>query len=196
MNDENLSALRATAHPLRLRMLSLLTAAPMSAAEVARELEITHANASYHLRALLAGGAVVIDGEERIRGGVAKRYRYPWQAAPLGRSSSAEERMQFLGAVSGEISRRYGQLRETDRAFLSDAEVWIPPEAWEEASRLLRAASDLVHGAAQSPRSEGAVHVSVTAIGFEMVDSTTGDGRGGTSKACGDGKRNPGGESE
>ena len=52
MNDEQLSSLRSVAHPLRLRMLSLLTGTSMSAAEVARELEITHANASYHLRQL------------------------------------------------------------------------------------------------------------------------------------------------
>lgn len=196
MSDENLSALRATAHPLRLRMLSLLTAAPMSAAEVARELEITHANASYHLRALLAGGAVVIEGEERIRGGVAKRYRYRWQSAPVGRQSSPQERSQFLAAVSGEVSRRYERLRETDRAFLSDAEVWVPPETWEEASRLLRAASELVHGAAQAPRSEGAVHVSVTAIGFEMAESATADDTGGTDDTNADENRSSGEERE
>ena len=57
-------------------MLSLLTGAPMSAAEVARELGLTHANASYHLRQLLAAGLLVVAGEETIRGGRAKRYRY------------------------------------------------------------------------------------------------------------------------
>lgn len=185
MNDENLSALRATAHPLRLRMLSLLTAAPMSAAEVARELEVTHANASYHLRALLAGGAVVIEGEERIRGGVAKRYRYRWRSDPFGRESSAEERGQFLGALSGEISRRYEKLHETDRAILADAEVWIPPAAWEEASRHLRAASDLVHRAAEAPRTEGTVHVSLTAIGFEMTGAGAADPSKGLDEASG-----------
>lgn len=41
-------ALRALAHPLRLRLLSLLTGAAMSAAQVAREVGGTHANASYH----------------------------------------------------------------------------------------------------------------------------------------------------
>ena len=44
--------------------MSLLTAAPMTAAEVARELGLTHANASYHLRTQLAGGLIVVDGEE------------------------------------------------------------------------------------------------------------------------------------
>src|SRR5215218_8131340 len=70
------TVLRAMAHPIRLRIMSLLTGAPMTAAEVARELDLTHANASYHLRNLLAGGMIVLAGEEKIRGGVAKRYRY------------------------------------------------------------------------------------------------------------------------
>src|SRR5918993_1279103 len=76
MTDERISSLRATAHPLRLRMLSLLTSSAMSAAEVARELGITHANASYHLRQLHDADLVVVEGEERIRGGMAKRYRH------------------------------------------------------------------------------------------------------------------------
>ena len=76
MTDERISSLRATAHPLRLRMLSLLTSSAMSAAEVARELDITHANASYHLRLLHDADLVVVESEERIRGGVAKRYRH------------------------------------------------------------------------------------------------------------------------
>ena len=55
-------ALRAMAHPLRLQMLSLLTGAELSAAEVARELGITHANASYHLRVLLDAGELEVAG--------------------------------------------------------------------------------------------------------------------------------------
>ncbi len=76
------TGLRALAHPLRLRILSLLTGTELSAAEVARELGVTHANASYHLRQLAAAGEVVVAGEERIRGGVAKRYRHPWEERP------------------------------------------------------------------------------------------------------------------
>ena len=63
------SALRAVAHPVRLQILSLLTGAELSAAEVARELGLTHANASYHLRVLAEAGEVVVAGEEKIRGG-------------------------------------------------------------------------------------------------------------------------------
>lgn len=173
-----MSALRATAHPLRLRMLSLLTAAPMSAAEVARELSIAHANASYHLRVLLGAGAVVVEGEEHIRGGVAKRYRHPWQQQPLDDddgSATEDDRRQFLTTLTEEVTRRYHQRRETDRAAQADAEVWVSPEAWDEAIRHLRAAAELIHGAARTPRAEGALHVSLTTIAFEMDDADSGD---------------------
>ena len=75
-SERRQAALRAMAHPVRLRMLSLLTGASLTAADVARELSLTHANASYHLRNLLKAGLIMQAGEERIRGGVAKRYRY------------------------------------------------------------------------------------------------------------------------
>ena len=51
--DAFTAELRAVAHPVRLRILSLLTGAAMTATEVAAELGLTHANASYHLRRLL-----------------------------------------------------------------------------------------------------------------------------------------------
>ncbi|AEV81128.1 Arsenical resistance operon repressor [Actinoplanes sp. SE50] len=69
------ASLRALAHPVRLRIMSLLTGAELTAADVARALGITHANASYHLRHLSAGGLIAAAGEEKIRGGLAKRYR-------------------------------------------------------------------------------------------------------------------------
>ena len=77
--------LRAMAHPVRLRILSLLTGAALTAAEIARELGLTHANASYHLRHLLAAGQIEVAGEERIRGGVG-------QAVPLRRSTGTVDR--------------------------------------------------------------------------------------------------------
>jgi DNA-binding transcriptional ArsR family regulator len=68
--------LRALAHPLRMRILSLLTGTAMSAAEVAREFGESQANISYHLRRLHAAGLLHVAEEVRIRGGRAKRYRH------------------------------------------------------------------------------------------------------------------------
>src|SRR5215831_8426663 len=86
--SEATGQMRALAHPVRLRILSLLTGAAMTAAEVARELRLTHANASYHLRQLHAAGTIQVAGEERTRGGPAKRSRKntdsPLPTAPPG----------------------------------------------------------------------------------------------------------------
>jgi DNA-binding transcriptional ArsR family regulator len=69
MPDDATQSLRAIAHPLRLQILSLLTGTELSAAEVARELDVTHANASYHLRVLLDADLV-----RRVRHAVPNRY--------------------------------------------------------------------------------------------------------------------------
>ncbi|MFC7535267.1 adenylosuccinate lyase [Actinoplanes sp. GCM10030250] len=94
------AALRALAHPVRLRIMSLLTGADLTAADVARALGITHANASYHLRTLLAAGQIVAAGEKKIRGGVAKRYRRV-VAVNDGSFSSEESRHPASPAAGG-----------------------------------------------------------------------------------------------
>ncbi|MFD0801388.1 helix-turn-helix domain-containing protein, partial [Streptomonospora algeriensis] len=77
-----LAGLRLLAHPLRLRLLSLLTAQTMSAAEAARELGETHANVSYHLRRLHEGGLLEVAEEVRVSGGRARRYRHDPASGP------------------------------------------------------------------------------------------------------------------
>ncbi|HYG92821.1 MAG TPA: helix-turn-helix domain-containing protein [Nocardioides sp.] len=173
MADDQIASLRAAAHPLRLRMLSLLTGSAMSAAEVARELDITHANASYHLRVLRDAGEVVVDGEERIRGGMAKRYRHPWQDAKAFRGTNPRDREQEIRAMGNELVRRYGRRRASTAAVLCDAELWVTEEVWEEARELVRRAAVLIHEQARPPHSEGAVHVNLTAAGFQMDEETT-----------------------
>ena len=76
LEDEGVQRLRAVAHPVRLQILSLLTGEDMSAADIARALDITQANASYHVRVLARAGQVVETGVEKVRGGRAKKYRY------------------------------------------------------------------------------------------------------------------------
>lgn len=177
-------ALRAMAHPVRLQILSLLTGAEMSAAELARELGLTHANASYHLRVLAAVGEVEEAGEERIRGGVAKKYRHPWERGPSGHSNSAEDRQLYIRAVADEMVRRFAHRRADGRGSLTDAEMWLPPEVWAEVVHLVEQASELVHAEARPPHTDGTVHVNLTAAAFAMGEATAqqsdrpADGRG------------------
>lgn len=168
-DPDAVSSLRATAHPLRLRMLSLLTGTELSAAEVARELGITHANASYHLRVLLEAGAVVVAGEEKIRGGVAKRYRHPWESRP-GEKALPEDQEVYVRATADELVRRARLRKPRTRSMFSDAELWVTPQVWQRAEELVREASALVHAEAQPPRSPGTVHVNLTAATFQMTE--------------------------
>ena len=161
------SRLRATAHPLRLRMLSLLTGAELSATEIARELEVTHANASYHLRFLEKAGLIEVASEERIRGGVAKRYRHPWRdSAAVDLGENATERGAYVRAMADELVRRHGDQRR--KGIFVDAELWVDPSVWQEAQELVQRASELVHDAARPPRTEGTLHVNLTSAAFRM----------------------------
>lgn len=166
------------AHPLRLRILSLLTGVELSAAEVARELGVTQANASYHLRLLADVGQLQVSGTEKVRGGVAKKYRYV-AAADLAQQQARKERsgrpsrehsradlQQHRAALDAELCRRI----ETSigDGHLADAEVWLDEEVWAEAKELVRKASRLVHDSARPPRTEGTKHVSFVSWLFAM----------------------------
>jgi DNA-binding transcriptional ArsR family regulator len=171
---DELAALRSVAHPLRLRMLSMLTGAPMSAAEVARELDITHANASYHLRQLLAAGQIVVAEQVDIRGGKARRYRYDVDRsrvrsrAPV--QGAAARRATYL-AVADELRRRAGHTAGgRSRQATADVEIWVDQAAWSE---FVDRASELmteVHRAAVPPQTPGAIHTNTTLAMFVMVD--------------------------
>jgi len=165
-----LAALRAMAHPVRMRMLSLLTGTAMSAAEVARELDLTHANASYHLRLLSDAGLLLDAGEESIRGGKAKRYRYD-VTHPGSSSSDVTSNALFYQSMAAELVRRATTRTGVGaRGSSSDAELWVSPETWSDAVDRVTAATVDLHLAAQAPRTEGTIHVSVTTALFEMPD--------------------------
>ncbi len=166
--------MRALAHPLRMRMLSLLTASAMSAAEIARELGITHANASYHLRQLLAAGQIQVAEEIEIRGGRARRYRYD-----VGRGASQLDRVPWdrqtrraaYAALAEELRRR-GALADglPTRQSLTDAELWVDTETW---AKLCDRMTDLMaelHRAAVSARTAGAIRTSTTVAMFVMAE--------------------------
>lgn len=158
--------LRALAHPLRLRMLSLLTASPQSAAELAREVGCTHANASYHLRTLLAAGLVELDSERSVRGGRERRYR----VTPLpAQQSEADDGGAWPAALASELRRRWPDRDVRAPQTSSDAELWVEPEVWEQVVEGVRQALLLLHGAARPPRTAGTVRTSTTAALFGMT---------------------------
>jgi DNA-binding transcriptional ArsR family regulator len=169
------ATLRAMAHPLRLRMLSLLTGSSLTAAEVARELGLTHANASYHLRNLLNAGLLVQAGEERIRGGVAKRYRYDAErdrerdreTLAAGQHIADSQRALFA-AVANELIRRTAEADWSVGGTMTDAELWVDPEVFREIRERIGQASRDLHNAARAPRTPGTIRTGTTIAMFRM----------------------------
>jgi DNA-binding transcriptional ArsR family regulator len=173
-DHDAVARLRATAHPVRLRILSLLTAEALSAAEVARTLEITHANASYHLRVLHDAGELVVESEEKIRGGVAKRYRYDATREVADRSSPVDDRIAYARATALEVERRLLDAAKGPGSS-SDLEAWVPVEVWRRALDLMHEASLLLHAAATPAGMDETVHVSFTTNAFTMSGGLTGE---------------------
>ena len=168
--------LRALAHPVRLRILSLLTGLELTAAEVARELDLTHANASYHLRQLHACGIIDVAGQERIHGGIAKRYRYDLEAelakpdVPPKDSDIRDisgHRLVYA-AMATELNRRGAMMRRSITNHLTDAELWVDPEIWKSVRDKISEASDELHRAAKPPRTKKTIRVNATIALFEM----------------------------
>lgn len=164
--------MRALAHPLRLRMLSLLTGGPSSAAVVARELGVSQANASYHLRQLLGAGLIVDAGEVAVRGGRARMYRYhPDPAESLHRERTAqtgEGGAAVVDALTQELRRRYAMADRTREGNVTDAEVWVDPDVWARTVTAVTDASTALHRAARPPRTENTIAVNMTAVLFAM----------------------------
>lgn len=156
------------AHPLRLRILSLLTGATMSAAEAARELGESQANVSYHLRRLHEAGLLDVAEEVRIRGGVAKRYQHDPDSGSAVQSRGSDDDQMLAGALAAELQRRTENRIPGLSGHLTDAELWVDQQAWEEARRLAGRLSQVLHEAAKPPRTRGTKRTSTTISMFEM----------------------------
>jgi DNA-binding transcriptional ArsR family regulator len=187
--------LRAWAHPLRLRMLSLLTGVALSAAEVARELGTTQANASYHLRHLEAAGLLEVVEVVAVRGGRARRYRHvPGSAEgelPADGPVPAAVSEATWRAMAAELGRRAalaGPMRP-DGQLLADAELWVSQEDWQAVVHQVHEAMTRLHERARPPRAPGTVPVAATVALFALradADVRPGAGLGTPSRDTGE----------
>ncbi|WP_326807606.1 MULTISPECIES: helix-turn-helix domain-containing protein [unclassified Streptomyces] len=172
--SSGVAGLRVLAHPLRLRLLSLLTGKAYSAAEAARVLGQSQANVSYHLRRLHAAGLVDAAGEVPVRGGTAKRYRHDpdsgervGQGMPQG--AGVEAYLALATALGEELRRRTAQRDTADAGRMTDAEVWLEPAVWEDIKDRADKLGEDLHAHALPPGTEGAVRVSATMVLFTMA---------------------------
>ena len=165
----DLDGLRVVAHPLRLRLLSLLTGEAFSAAEAARTLGESQANVSYHLRRLAQAGLVTLVEQAAIRGGTAKRYRHePTSGETLG-AGSADDHQALMRSLAGELIARSSRYRPDSEFVFTDAEVTVSADAWARIQELAREVGTIIHDEAVPSSTDGAVRIGATLSLFEVA---------------------------
>lgn len=169
------SPLKALSNPTRLRILSMLTGRALSATQVSLELGIRHGSASYHLRQLQNAGLIETAEVERVNGGIQRRYRYllpPEQDAPRS-PWNVDDLLLVIEALSTEMRRR-ALLSKPGLSAAIDGEYWVPEGTWGAVRSDIQAATRRLHEAAKPSRAAGMVHVSASALLFEMDDGDRG----------------------
>ena len=83
-----------------------------------------------------------------------------------------------MQAVASELVRRaaYRDPEIADRSN-TDAELWVAPDVWADVVDHVEKASLLLHRSAQPPRTQGTVHVNMTASLFAMRERSAGGDR-------------------
>lgn len=138
----------------------MVTSAPMSASELARELGMSQAAVSYHVRQLDAAGMLELAEVRKVRGGRELRYRYRIGPSSLDASGAALP----VAAVTGEIERRLHAASDPTWAVFTDLECWIDEATWIQVAGMISDAMQLLHEQARPAPVADAVHVSATAL--------------------------------
>lgn len=143
----------------------MLTGSAMSSAELARELGMSQAAVSFHVRQLASAGYLELVEERSNRGGKERRYRH----LPVNRDQVENEDPRLtVRAVTTEVVRRLGIEPSQQWRLFSDAETWVPQEVWDSVATDITEAMMRLHAAAQPPHSPGTVHVSATSLLFDI----------------------------
>ena len=150
-------------------MLSLMWVAPMSAASLAAELDISHGLASQHLRTLDRAGLVELTEVRVKRGGRERLYRTV-KGSPL--SDRRDASPLLTEAFVSNLRTRLATRAPDSESVVPDADLWVTPEVWiEYRKRLLDLMYDL-HEHAQPPRTPGTAPIGITLMAFQMLSGT------------------------
>jgi DNA-binding transcriptional ArsR family regulator len=147
------AGLRAVAHPLRLRILSLLTGEELSTSELARRLGESPANVSFHVRKLQAAGLLTLVGTQAVRGGTAKIYRHVVQDREQLRTG-----IGFAPLAHGmgrELARRAMLLPPEGMPVFTDFEGVVDAGTAERVRELARQLGEVLESGALPAGAEG-----------------------------------------
>jgi len=182
------TALKALAHPLRVRLLAALREhGPATATELARRLETDSGSTSYHLRTLARHGFVTESpppsagpGHPRERRWQAAHRVTSWSTGDLagthaGREASAMMRRRQVEVLIEDVERFERDLPTLDPAWveaagIGDLVVRLTPESLDELwQRFYAHLDDLVARDADDP---AAARVSIVVAGFPRTEDS------------------------
>jgi DNA-binding transcriptional ArsR family regulator len=182
---------RALAHPLRLRILSVLERRVASPKELAHEIGAPLTHVSYHVRQLAQLGVIELERTTPRRGAVEHHYRLEarpsitdegWRGAP------EIAKQALVGAVLGQLSAEVNAAAaeagfSRDDAHLQRLSLELDDKGWHEASRALKAVVEdlqrIEEGARKrrkGPHSEGAASTVVVML-FESAQDRSAQAR-------------------
>jgi DNA-binding transcriptional ArsR family regulator len=181
-----LGAMRALAHPTRVRMMHLLRTEALSASELARRLGIAFGSAQYHLRTLEQAGIARRVGERPKRGGVEILFDVPRSTrVDLDVEAPLEVREGVYRAYLAELGRRLGasatepEPEDSDRDVLTTREVELRPRDIAAATEALEAFLERLEELALEGPVAGSIPFTVAVQFFRIPRSASQHPRGG-----------------
>ena len=173
-----LQAMRALAHPTRVRMMHLLRAEALSASELARRLEIRFGSAQYHLRSLERAGIALRVRERIRRGGTEVLFEVPHDIwVDEGPDTPVGTRQAMNRAYITEILRRMDaaslEWPTTDRDVRATREVELDPDGVAAATEALHAFLHLLDELSLDRPTEDSTTFTAATLFFRAPRSTS-----------------------
>jgi DNA-binding transcriptional ArsR family regulator len=196
---------KALAHPLRVRILSMLDESVLSPTQMATELEVPIGNVSYHTRQLLELGLIKLVRETPRRGAV--EHHYTAEARPLitdeaWRNTPEIVRRAMVGATLEESAKAVNAAALTggfsrDGAHVSRMPTPLDEQGWDEISRTLEATVKRIQEIAEASQQrlrandhQGETHGTTVMMFFEDAPVTAkGPSRAKSRRSASDARR-------
>lgn len=159
---------KALAHPLRLRILSVLEERTASPKEIAQEVDAPLTHVSYHVRQLAELGVIKLVRTTQVRGAIEHHYKleaHPRISDEAWRQAPEIAKQALVGAVLGQVSAQVNAAAveggfSRDGAHLSRMPLELDDQGWREASRALERVVSELEGIQESARSRAKKHTS------------------------------------
>ena len=173
-----LQAMRALAHPTRVRMMHLLRDEPLSASELARRLGIRFGSAQYHLRALERAGIALRVGKRTRRGGTEVLFEVPHDIwFDEGPDTPVGTRQAMNRAYVAEILRRMDAASlawpTTDLDVRATREIELDDEGVAAATEALHAFLHRLDELALDRPTEGSMTFTAATLFFRAPSSAS-----------------------